>query len=48
MKDQIKELISADKIQKRIAELGVEISQAYAGNSLTVICVLKGSRNSLR
>jgi len=43
MKPQIKELISAEKIEKRIAELGREISERYAGNTLTVICVLKGS-----
>ena len=43
MKGQIKELISAKKIESRIQELGAEISKAYAGKELTVICVLKGS-----
>ena len=43
MKTKIKELISADKIQKRVAELGKEIGTAYAGKEITVICVLKGS-----
>ena len=43
MKTKIKELISADKIQKRVAELGKEIGAAYAGKEITVICVLKGS-----
>jgi hypoxanthine phosphoribosyltransferase len=43
MKPQIKELVSTAKIQARIAELGKEISQKYAGRELTVICVLKGS-----
>ncbi len=43
MKVQIKELVSAGKIESRIRELGKEISQAYAGKELTVICVLKGS-----
>lgn len=43
MKGQIKELVSAAKIDSRIAELGKEISKAYAGQELTVICVLKGS-----
>ncbi|MBI3241043.1 MAG: hypoxanthine phosphoribosyltransferase [Chloroflexi bacterium] len=35
-------LISADKIQKRIAELGAEISNDYAGEELLLICILKG------
>ena len=43
MKTQIKELISAAKIDSRIRELGAEISKNYAGKELTVICVLKGS-----
>ena len=43
MKGQIQELVSAAKIQNRIAELGKEISKAYQGKELTVICVLKGS-----
>ncbi len=43
MKSQIKELVSAAKIQARIVELGKEISAAYQGKELTVICVLKGS-----
>lgn len=43
MKSQIKELISAQKIQSRLKELGAEISRAYEGKELTVVCVLKGS-----
>jgi hypoxanthine phosphoribosyltransferase len=43
VKSQIKELVSAAKIQARIVELGKEISAAYQGKELTVICVLKGS-----
>lgn len=43
MKGQIRELVSSAKIQARIAELGQEISKAYHGKELTVICVLKGS-----
>ncbi len=43
MKNQIKELISAEQIQKRVAELGGEIGAAYVGKEITVICVLKGS-----
>ncbi len=43
MKSKIKELISAEKIQQRVAELGREIGAAYQGREITVICVLKGS-----
>ena len=35
--------ISEEKIAKRVAELGKEISESYAGEKLTIICVLKGS-----
>jgi len=41
--EKVKELISAAKIAARVAELGKEISSAYAGKELTMICVLKGS-----
>jgi hypoxanthine phosphoribosyltransferase len=43
MADKIQTLISQEKIAKRIAELGAEISERYQGKELTVICVLKGS-----
>ena len=36
-------LISPDEIQSRIAELGKEISDDYAGQELVVICILKGA-----
>lgn len=36
-------LISADKIAKRIEEMGSEITRTYEGEPLTVICVLKGA-----
>jgi len=42
-KDRIRTLISADKIQQRVKELGSEITRDYAGRSLVLICVLKGS-----
>jgi hypoxanthine phosphoribosyltransferase len=35
-------LIPADALQKRIAELGVEISRDYAGEELLMICILRG------
>ena len=35
-------LIPEDKLQKRIAELGAEISRDYAGRDLLLICILRG------
>ena len=35
-------LIPADELQKRIHELGAEISRDYAGEELLLICILKG------
>lgn len=37
------ELISADAIQARVRELGAQITAEYAGKSLVLLCVLKGS-----
>ena len=43
MKDDIKEVIfTEEEIQKRIKELGAEISKDYTGKSLLIIGVLKG------
>ena len=36
-------LITESQIQKRVIELGKEISKKYKGQDLTVVCVLKGS-----
>lgn len=36
-------LITPESIQKRIAELGVEISEDYRGKELVVVCILKGA-----
>jgi hypoxanthine phosphoribosyltransferase len=36
-------LISEEKLQARIRELGAEITRDYQGKELTLICVLKGS-----
>jgi hypoxanthine phosphoribosyltransferase len=42
-KDLLSEiLIPSDVLQKRIAELGAEISRDYAGEELLLICILKG------
>ena len=39
---EIKELISSDDIQNRVAELSTLISKDYAGKTLLFLCVLKG------
>lgn len=36
-------LLDPETLQKRIAELGAEISKDYEGKELVVLCVLKGS-----
>lgn len=35
-------LISKENLQKRVAELGVEISKDYAGKELLLVCILRG------
>ncbi len=42
-RDRIRTLISSEEIQKRVQELGAEITRDYDGRSLVLICVLKGS-----
>jgi hypoxanthine phosphoribosyltransferase len=37
------ELLSADAIQQRVLALGQQIAADYAGKSLVLLCVLKGS-----
>lgn len=41
--DNISVLISEEEVNKRIAELGAQISSDYAGREITLICILKGS-----
>ena len=36
-------LVSADELQRRVAELGEEISSDYAGRSLLLVGILKGA-----
>ena len=36
-------LVQADDLQRRIRELGAEISADYAGRDLLLVCVLKGA-----
>lgn len=42
MAEQIKVLISEEEVDRRICELGKQISEEYAGKELHLICVLKG------
>ena len=41
--DRIEVLISEEKVQERIRELGEQISKDYAGKSIQMICILKGA-----
>ena len=43
MRPLFREIISAERIQTRIQQLGQEISKDFKGQKLTVIGVLKGS-----
>ncbi len=43
MSDTIKTLISEEEIDRRIRELGDQISKDYAGESVTIVCILKGA-----
>jgi hypoxanthine phosphoribosyltransferase len=43
MESAPEELLSAEKIRERVAELGAQIARDYAGQSLVLLCILKGS-----
>ena len=43
MRESIKELISEEKVNERIRELGKQISKDYAGKSVHLVCILKGA-----
>lgn len=44
MLKEVKEiLLSEEEIQKRVAELGAEISRDYKGEPVVLVCVLKGA-----
>ena len=42
MKDKIRVLIPEKEIERKISEIGAEISRKYAGKTVHLICVLKG------
>ena len=42
MKEKVKVLIPETEVNKRISELGKQITQDYAGKKIHMICVLKG------
>lgn len=43
MSESIRVLIEEEKLNKRIAELGAEISRDFEGEEVCLICILKGS-----
>lgn len=43
MSDKISVLLSEEEVDKKIEEIGAQISRDYAGKSVHLICVLKGS-----
>lgn len=42
MKEQIRVLVSEEQVEKKIRELGEQISAAYAGKTIHLITILKG------
>ena len=43
MKDKVRVMISEEQVTQRIKELAEEISKAYEGECVHLICILKGS-----
>jgi hypoxanthine phosphoribosyltransferase len=43
MTERLVTLLSAEEIGVRVRELGAEVTREYAGKSLVIVCVLKGS-----
>lgn len=43
MADQISVLISEEELDKKIRELGAQISRDYEGKSIHIVCILKGA-----
>ena len=42
MSERIRELISEEDVAKKIAEMGAQISRDYEGESVYLLCILKG------
>ena len=40
--ERVEKLLSEEEVDKRIADLGAQISKDYEGKSVHLICVLKG------
>ena len=43
MSEHVRVLLSEEEMDQRIAQIGQQISEAYAGESVHLICILKGS-----
>lgn len=43
MAEKVEVLLSEEKVDKRIRELGEQLSRDYAGKSIHLICILKGA-----
>jgi len=43
MKDNIEVLISEEEVDRRIRELGSQISKDYQGKTVSIVCILKGA-----
>lgn len=43
MSENIKVLLPEDELDKRIRELGAQISEDYAGEEIVMVCILKGA-----
>ena len=43
MADKINVMYTEEEIDRRIAELGAQITREYAGKEITMVCILKGA-----
>ncbi len=43
MADKITTMYTEEEVNKRIAELGAQITKEYEGKSITIVCILKGA-----
>ena len=43
MADKITTMYTEEEVNKRIAELGAQITKEYEGKSITMVCILKGA-----